>query len=572
MKHLRTRTPAVLAGALLLASAGVALTGPAAVAAGTLTGDKTVGDASITCGGTTTVTVEIDAMTGIAGTPADIELVLDRSGSMGLGTALADMKAAAKTFVDIIDEATDGSLDGVIANGSRVGVVTFSNNAEVAHALSTDATGLKAAIDAIVIQNLTNHQAGFELAQLELSASNPTSSKKMLMFTDGDTTVGTDADTSAAAAAARAAGTEIFAIGLGNTVVSANLNDWATDPDSEHVFLAPNSTQLQAIFEAIGAAIVVPAATGAEVVETVGSHFAVSNVSATKGTAVLAGNEITWDIGELGTETVTLTYDITHDNTTAGGTESVSSTAYSDDEGQSVSFPDAQVEVHGCAASMTLTPPTDDNTVGDDHTVTATVLDDFGDPVSGVDVDFGVTGGPSSVDGDPSAPDPTNGSDTTDGAGQATFTWSNPEASLDTVTATAATQPNVSSELSETATKQWHPIEARIDVKPGSDPSSYGASSKGNIPVALLGSATFDTSLVDDSTVQFGDAPSADGDATPKNGVGHAEDVNGDGFVDRVYQFPFQDTNLDPADTMACLSGEIDGLDFLGCSDVNIVG
>jgi hypothetical protein len=76
---------------------------------------------------------------------------------------------------------------------------------------------------------------------------------------------------------------------------------------------------------------------------------------------------------------------------------------------------------------------------------------------------------------------------------------------------------------------------------------------------------------VDDSSVRFGDAPSPLGDAAEAHGKGHPENVNGDAFGNKVYHFPFTDTNLDPSDTEGCLDGQINGLDFLGCSDVNIV-
>ena len=45
-------------------------------------------------------------------------LVLDRSGSM-TGTPLSNMKLGAKTFIDVIDESTDGTKDGQIGSGSR---------------------------------------------------------------------------------------------------------------------------------------------------------------------------------------------------------------------------------------------------------------------------------------------------------------------------------------------------------------------------------------------------------------------------------------------------------------------
>jgi uncharacterized protein YegL len=558
---------------MAVATAGLALamlsgtSGSALAAAGTVTGNKTLSATDIACNGSTDVTLTLEGETGIAGNPVDIMLVLDRSGSMS-GQPLADLKTGANAFVDIIDEATDGALDGVIANGSRIGMVSFASNATLNRPLTTDANAVKSGINSLNASGATAIGDGINLGQSQLAASNPTSEKVMIVFTDGENNTGANPTT--AAANAKAAGTEIFVIGLGSINV-AQLNSIASDPDSEHVRIAPNSAQLQAIFEAIGAAIVVPAATNITVVDTVDDHFSVSNVVASKGSVAQAGNVLTWTIDELKTETVTLSFTATHDNTKSGGVEEVNdSVSYSDDEGNVVSFPNPTVNVRGCAAAIDLTPETDVNTVGDDHTVTATVTDDFGDPVVGVNVNFGVAGGPSVVDGDPSAPNPANGAGVTDAAGQATFTYTNTEASPDTITATAPTQPNVAVALSDTATKTWNPLTALIDIKPGSDPSSFGASSKGNIPVALLGSATFDVSAVDDSTVRFGDAPSPLGDAAALKG-GKAEDVNGDGVVDRVYHFPFQDTNLDPSDTEGCLGGEINGLDFLGCDAVNIV-
>ncbi len=126
-----------------------------------------------------------------------------------------------------------------------------------------------------------------------------------------------------------------------------------------------------------------------------------------------------------------------------------------------------------------------------------------------------------------------------------------------------------SHEEPEEPTDPGEPIIPLIDIKPGSDPSSFGANSKGNIPVALLGSANFDVSKVDNSTVRFGDSPTGGAVASPNVGT---EDVNNDGFMDKVYHFPFQDTKLDPDDKIGYLSGKINGENFVSSSDVNIVG
>ncbi len=400
--------------ALVVACATAAtFAGTALAQGGTVAGTKTLSATDIQCNGSLQVTLTLEAETGLAGDPEDIMLVLDRSASMA--GALPSLKTAANGFVDIIDEATDGVLDGAIANGSRVGIVSFATSATLDVPLTTDATALKTAINALVAAGNTNHSAAISLAQSTLAGSEPTNSKQMIMFTDGVTTVGGDGQ--AEAAAARTAGTEIFAIGLGS-VNTAQLNGWASDPDADHVFIAPSAADLEEIFEAIGAAIVVPAATNVSIVDTVDSHFAVSTPTASKGTVIQAGNVLTWTIPELGTETVTLTFTATHNPALPGGVEQVNdSVAYTDTEGHTVSFGNPSVNVRGCPAHIDLTPDPDTNelTTGASHTVTAKVTDDFGDPVGGVLVSFEVISGPNAG--------PT-GSGTTNAGGTTTFTYS----------------------------------------------------------------------------------------------------------------------------------------------------
>jgi uncharacterized protein YegL len=420
--------------------------GTALAQGGTVTGTKTVSPSNIQCNGATQVTLTLDAETGLAGDPEDIMLVLDRSSSMA--AALPSLKTAANGFVDIIDEATDGVLDGSIANGSRVGIVSFSDAATLTVPLTTNATALKTAINALVASGLTNHSAAISLAQSTLAGSEPTNSKQMIIFTDGITTVGGDGQ--AEAAAARTAGTEIFAIGLGS-VNQAQLNGWASDPDADHVFIAPTAADLEEIFEAIGAAIVVPAATNVSIVDTVDSHFTVSAPIASKGTVSQLGNVLTWTIPELRTEQVTLTFTATHKPAQPGGVEQVNdSVAYTDTEGHTVTFGNPSVNVRGCAAHIDLTPPTDTNelTTGASHTVTAKVTDDFGDPVAGIPVSFLITVGPNAGK---------TGSGTTNAAGETTFTYSPlvAFAGLGTDTIRGCFVNGAGMNVCDTATKLW---------------------------------------------------------------------------------------------------------------------
>jgi uncharacterized protein YegL len=436
--------------ALAVACATAATFAGAALAqGGTVTGTKTVSPSNIQCNGATQVTLTLDAETGLAGEPEDIVLVLDRSGSM-TGAPLAALKTAANTFVDIIDEATDGTLDGVIANGSRVGVVSFADSATVDQALTTNAAALKTAINALVAAGNTNHTAAITTGQAQLAGSVPENSKEMIIFTDGQSNPAAN-NGIAAAASARAAGTIIFAIGLGPSINTAQLQNWATDPDADHVFLAPGPGDLEDIFEQIGAAIVVPAATNVSIVDTVDSHFAVSAPVASKGTVTQLGNVLTWTIPELRTEQVTLTFTATHNPALPGGVEQVNdSVTYTDTEGHTVAFGNPSVNVRGCAAHIDLTPPTDTNelTTGASHTVTAKVTDDFGDPVAGIPVSFLITLGPNAGK---------VGSGTTNAAGTTTFTYSPlvAFAGLGTDTIRGCFVNGAGMNVCDTATKLW---------------------------------------------------------------------------------------------------------------------
>ena len=80
---------------------------------GVTSSNKLVNADRISCDGSLKVTLALTAAPDIVENPTDIVLILDRSGSMA-GAPLAAVKEGAKTFIDIIDEATDGSQDGQI--------------------------------------------------------------------------------------------------------------------------------------------------------------------------------------------------------------------------------------------------------------------------------------------------------------------------------------------------------------------------------------------------------------------------------------------------------------------------
>jgi hypothetical protein len=112
--------------------------------------------------------------------------------------------------------------------------------------------------------------------------------------------------------------------------------------------------------------------------------------------------------------------------------------------------------------------------------------------------------------------------------------------------------------------------QVQIDLKPGSFPNSINLGSQGKVPVAVLGSATFDATKVDPATVTLAGAPIA---KNPKGKLmASFEDVNGDGLLDLVVQVDTQTLKLNPTDTQATLTGKtFDGLNIVGSDSVRIV-
>jgi hypothetical protein len=110
--------------------------------------------------------------------------------------------------------------------------------------------------------------------------------------------------------------------------------------------------------------------------------------------------------------------------------------------------------------------------------------------------------------------------------------------------------------------------EVDLDIKPGSDPNSINPSLAGDLPVAILGSASFDVMDVDVTTLAFGpDRASLDHSHGP-----HFEDSNGDGLNDLVAHFRIEDAGIEFGDLEACIIGDLlDGTPFEGCDAIRTV-
>ena len=310
--------------------------------------NKFISTDQIDCTGSLKVTLALAAAPDISTNPTDIVLILDRSGSMA-GSPLANLKLGADKFIDIIEEATDGTANGVIGSGSRIGIVSFADTAVQNTKLITSVADLKAAVNGLTAGGSTNHADAFTKAAALFDPAS-SNAKVMVMFTDGETTAGPNP--SPIAAAARAAGIVIYCIGLiGADGINPDvLNDWATDPDASHVAITPTDADLEDLFEDLAANISKPGATNIVIDEVVNSDFIITSIlMPTKGVASMINpTTLKWTIDELGTtgnEGATLEFLIRHTADTSGTKLVNESITYTDSENNQATFPEPEVTV-----------------------------------------------------------------------------------------------------------------------------------------------------------------------------------------------------------------------------------
>jgi len=122
-------------------------------------------------------------------------------------------------------------------------------------------------------------------------------------------------------------------------------------------------------------------------------------------------------------------------------------------------------------------------------------------------------------------------------------------------------------------------VQVTIDIKPGSFPNCFNSNGHGVIPVAILGSDTFDVTQIDVSTLGFGGLDvRVKGNGNPQCSF---EDVSGDftspegapdGYLDLVCQFVDDASAWTPDDGTATLTGELlDGTPIEGSDSICIV-
>jgi len=211
---------------------------------------------------------------------------------------------------------------------------------------------------------------------------------------------------------------------------------------------------------------------------------------------------------------------------------------------------------------ITLGPDSDINFVGEDHTVTASLADLLGNPQIGVEVTFDVTSGPNAgVTGICAA----NADCTTDANGEVSFTYAGTGGiGIDEIVASFV---NEASDVvfSQIVYKEWEPppaLPVPVDIKPTSCRNPFNVDKRGVMPVAILGTDTFDVRTIDPATVRLeGVSPlrwSYRDVATPyepylgKQGAFDCTTEGPDGYLDLTLKFSAQEI-------AAALGGVADG-------------
>jgi len=107
-----------------------------------------------------------------------------------------------------------------------------------------------------------------------------------------------------------------------------------------------------------------------------------------------------------------------------------------------------------------------------------------------------------------------------------------------------------------------------IDIEPGTYPNPINPREQGVVPVAILGTATFNVTTVDLHSLRFGP-----GGAISLDKQASFEDVNGDGILDMVVHFSVPDIGLRCNDTTLFLLGKtLQGKLIGGADSVVTVG
>lgn len=307
-------------------------------------GNKTIDKTVLNCGDKATVNISFDSKSELSARPADVILVLDKSGSM-TGERLTEAKKGAINLINIMSKAS-GNIDGTkIDNKSRIGIVGFDSTATPLAALTNDVKTLTDAVTAITAGGSTNHEDAFIKAK-EMIDPASTNEKIIVMFTDGKSNVG--GDVTIQTDLIKQDGTEIYCIALTND--RTEIDKWASTPLDQYVETTTLPAKIEELFNNIAYKIINVGAEDILINEKLNKDFKISRIiSNNVGTATVTGLQtLEWQIAQFGISTdekAELAFEIEYIGTENKTTKVNELITYTDKAKNTLTFPNPDIQL-----------------------------------------------------------------------------------------------------------------------------------------------------------------------------------------------------------------------------------
>ena len=226
---------------------------------------------------------------------ADIVLAIDRSGSM-VGSPIAAARASARAFAEMLD-----------VRYHRLGLASFAADASIDVPLTDSVTTVIGALEALEPDGGTNITAAIQRSRENLdSFGRDDALPVIVLLTDGRHNAD-GSDPTAVADAARAAGAQLYVVGLGDEIDQPALRSIAGS--DARLFLAPTPGELFPIYREI-LRVVLDSIAGNVIVEDVLSEGVTFLRDTASPPAVVGSGSLSWGRSILPSGGITLTYAI----------------------------------------------------------------------------------------------------------------------------------------------------------------------------------------------------------------------------------------------------------------------
>ena len=303
----------------------------------TLAYDKQASPTTVDAGGIVDVMLRIQSVgdCNAVNSPADVILVIDRSGSMS-GQPMVDAQNAALTFIQRMNLTAD-----------QIGVVSFASagDGRIDQALSQDTTLLGQKIRTLYADGMTDIAEGLELAKSELKSvrHRPGNAPVIVVLSDGSHNNG--GDLFSTADQVKQQGIRIITVGL-SAVNEYQLRGIASS--SADYYYTPSSTGLAAIYQSIAQTVRV-SARNIVITDTLSSHVTwLDNSFSGVVTSTVNSNVLGWQLAVAPTTPLVFYYQVAMTDQAGTWPTSDSTIAtYLDADGnpQLITFPTTTVTV-----------------------------------------------------------------------------------------------------------------------------------------------------------------------------------------------------------------------------------